>query len=124
MPFDDHLRQAEAADQPRDVLEHVVHVRVVGLLDLPAVDVLDVRLVEVPAVGIEVDDDGLGDDLVGLGAELGGRLRREAHSVLVTLRGVLRFLGQLLDDAEVHHLVERDGLVLDRADATVQVVGL
>ena len=95
---------------------------IVELLDVLGVHRPRDLLVEVPRVGEEMDHDRLGEDLVLLALDRAGRRRRELDVVLVLLGRVLRLAGELLDDGEIHHLVERR-LLRDRADLLVEEVG-
>ena len=71
-----------------------------------------------------MDDHRVGQDFVGLGANLADRLRRQLDLVFVLLRCVLLLFAQLLDHREIHHLVERHRRILDCADLAVEIVGL
>ena len=52
------------------------------------------------------------------------RLRRQLNLVFILLGLVLRLSAQLLDDREVHDLVEPHGRILDRADLAIEIVRL
>ena len=71
-----------------------------------------------------MNDDGVGEDLIVLGADVGEPLRRQRLRVLVAGLGILRLGPELLDDREIHHLIEGDGRIGDRPDPAVEVIGL
>ena len=124
MPLDHDSSVPKLLGEHAHLVEHEIHGRVIRLLDLPAVDPPHDPLAEIPAVGEEVDHHGVGENLLVLGPDLRERLRRQRLGVFVLCLGILRLRPELLDHREVHHLIERYGGIRDRADATVEIVGL
>ena len=121
VPLDDDARRAELPGELADLLDDEADVRIVELLQFLALRVARDLLVQVPRVREEVDDDGLGEDLVLLALNRSRARRREVDVVLVLLARVLRLAAELLDDREIHHLVERR-LLGDGVDFLVEEV--
>src|ERR1043166_2114610 len=121
--LDDDPRRAELAGEFSRLLDHEGGVRIVELLDRLAVRRLLDLLVQLVRVGVELDDDRLGEDLVPLGLQGRGRGGHELHLVFVLLVGIERLGAELLDDREVHHLVERHRVAGRAADLAVEEIG-
>ena len=123
MPFDDDAGVAELTGQLGDFLDDKLGLWVVVDFKRLAVLILGHLLEDLKAIGIEVDHDGVGEDLFGP-AHFGRRLGNELHDRLIRLRAVLLVLPQLVDDREIHDLIERHGLVLDLPNRAIEVIGL
>ena len=106
VPLDHDARGAVLTGEPSDLVDDEIDVRVIQFFTILAVHVGDHLLAQVPRVGIEMDHDRLGEDLVALGLDGARGGRDELHLILVALVRVPRLAAQLLDDREIHHLVE------------------
>ena len=122
MSFDYDPGSAILSGQLPDFLHHEVDIGIVAFLFGLAVDGFRHNLREVPGIRIEVDDYRLGQDLRTLGLDRTRTGGSELNLVIIGLIGVLGLCRELLNDREVHHLVERD-LAPDHTDPAIQKVG-
>ena len=123
VPINDDPGVAELTGQLGDFLDDEFGLRVVFDFQRFAVLILGDLLKDLPAIRVEVNDDGVGENLFGP-AHFAGRLGDELHDRLVLLRAIFLILAQLVDDGEVHDLLERHRLILDLPNRAIEVIRL